>query len=550
MAQAPSFDIYNPTAYQAPEMPQVQQQPTPNALTSLAGTKPEVQPTISGGKSGNFAYIADSVMRGFSTGLAQAQIANAQKLQHQSQSLQASYNLAAKNLSDTVQSMNLSPEQMRELRAGKKPAGMSDDDFKRISDANAAVQGSWGAWTQWQGQHIEPQKGSKGKGKKGQPQQPEQGNPIQNVIRKVGDALRGNDPAAVSQAVYQFWVQNGPPVYSQLDTTLAQSAERAQRQKAESVTTDFNTQLATMKDNLLKEINSPTPSDPAQAKAREDKIKSMTEQIQQVDQAFSPYRKPNAAELELQDYDALLQSGRIPNSPGTNVPMSREEYHAYAQAHGREAGAPAKLTPFQKWTKENPNGTVEEYEKMLSKNRTANQMLGTWSIQEDSHGNPVLLNSKTGQTQQAPEGLHKSGYYAKQIAPLEAAKLNIQEYMDNGVFDGPGDLALQHEFFTATQPATGFRMTKVQQDILQNSRSWVGSAEAQARHAATGQWYTDDQRKQIAAAAAEAIANKEKSLEGTSGNAGKFEVTDPNGKVHTFDTQAQADAFKKLAKIK
>lgn len=155
----------------------------------------------------------------------------------------------------------------------------------------------------------------------------------------------------------------------------------------------------------------------------------------------------------------------------------------------------------------------------LSNKRLGDQManLGTWTIAEDGNGNTILYNSKTGQTRAAPTGLHKSGYYAKQIAPLEAAKLNINDYMTNGVFDGPGDLALQHEFFTATQPSTGFRMTKVQQDILQNSRSWLGSFQAKALHATTGQWFTNAQRKQIADAATAAISAKEKSLQGGNG---------------------------------
>lgn len=148
--------------------------------------------------------------------------------------------------------------------------------------------------------------------------------------------------------------------------------------------------------------------------------------------------------------------------------------------------------------------------------RLANTLnnLGTWTIAEDGNGGTVLYNSKTGQTKQAAPGLHKSGYFAKQIAPFQAAALNIKDYMDNGIFDGPGDLALQHEFFTATQPATGFRMTKVQQDILQDSRSWLDSWKAKALHATTGQWFTEKQRKQLADAAQQAIAAKIKVMEG------------------------------------
>lgn len=151
--------------------------------------------------------------------------------------------------------------------------------------------------------------------------------------------------------------------------------------------------------------------------------------------------------------------------------------------------------------------------------RLANTLgnMGTWTIAEDGNGNTTLYNSKTGQTKEAPAGLHKSGYFAKQIAPLEAAKLNISSYIDGNVFDGPGDLALQHEFFTATQPATGFRMTKVQQDILQSSQSWMNSIQGKLYHTLHGTWFSDEQRQQIAKAAQEAIENKKRALAGSAG---------------------------------
>ena len=176
--------------------------------------------------------------------------------------------------------------------------------------------------------------------------------------------------------------------------------------------------------------------------------------------------------------------------------------------------APKTSSPYLDWKVQNPDGTVEQYEAMLGRTRvnTAGGP-GSWTMAEGGDGGTVLYNSKTGETRQAPGGLHKSGYYAKNIAPLEAAKLNVQDYMSNGVFDGAGDLALQHAFFTATQPSSGFRMTKVQQDTLQFSRSWLGGVEARALHAQTGQWYTPEQRQQIAAAALSAIEDKEKSLQ-------------------------------------
>ena len=157
------------------------------------------------------------------------------------------------------------------------------------------------------------------------------------------------------------------------------------------------------------------------------------------------------------------------------------------------------------------NRSQERIERMHNAGSGA---IGTWSVQEDADGKPVLFNSKTGRTEDAPAGMHKSGYYAKQIAPLEAANNNIQDYIDGGVFTGPGDLDLQHQFFTATQPATGFRMTKVQQDILANSQSLLNKGKAALAHMTGGTIFSPEQRKQIAEEAQKAIAAKKKALSG------------------------------------
>jgi hypothetical protein len=138
--------------------------------------------------------------------------------------------------------------------------------------------------------------------------------------------------------------------------------------------------------------------------------------------------------------------------------------------------------------------------------------LGSWTVTEGDDGSPKLFNSKTREMVDAPAGMHKSGYYAKQVAPLEAATLNIKSYMDGGQFTGPGDLDLQHQYFTATQPATGFRMTKVQQDILANSQSFLNQLKAKRAHFGLGTLFSDEQRKQIAAEAQNAIEAKKQAL--------------------------------------
>ena len=52
------------------------------------------------------------------------------------------------------------------------------------------------------------------------------------------------------------------------------------------------------------------------------------------------------------------------------------------------------------------------------------------------------------------------------------------DYLTNGRFTGSGDEALQEKFFELAKPSVGFRMTQPQIDLLQNSRSWMNSAEA------------------------------------------------------------------------
>jgi hypothetical protein len=129
---------------------------------------------------------------------------------------------------------------------------------------------------------------------------------------------------------------------------------------------------------------------------------------------------------------------------------------------------------------------------------------GTWQLAEDKDGKPIFYNSKTGQQKDAG-GIQRSGAQEKKTAaeekefgPARAAQQYADDYLANGRFTGSGDEALQEKFFELAKPTTGFRMTQPQIDMLQNSRSWMNSAEAHLRHMATGTWFSDEQRKQIA----------------------------------------------------
>lgn len=127
---------------------------------------------------------------------------------------------------------------------------------------------------------------------------------------------------------------------------------------------------------------------------------------------------------------------------------------------------------------------------------------GTWSLQEDKDGNPVLFNSKTAETKDAT-GMQKSGTAAKAKAaqdkisePVDAAMSYAEDYAKRPP-TGSGDEALMEKYFELAKPSTGFRMTQPQIDMLNHAQSLMTGLEAKARHFTTGTYYTDKQRKEI-----------------------------------------------------
>jgi hypothetical protein len=179
--------------------------------------------------------------------------------------------------------------------------------------------------------------------------------------------------------------------------------------------------------------------------------------------------------------------------------------------------------------------------------------VGSWQLQEDEKGQPVLFNSKTGQTKAAPANLRAKGTFQKTLGPAEDAQNYANQYIDSKAYTGPGDEALMEKFFELARPSSGFRMTQAQVDMLKNAQSWKNSVAAIARHAYVGTWYSDDQRRQIVdtmnslAAAKLKGSGRQSGAQGGGGNG--LQVTDPRGHVHTFRDQASANAFKKAAGI-
>lgn len=83
--------------------------------------------------------------------------------------------------------------------------------------------------------------------------------------------------------------------------------------------------------------------------------------------------------------------------------------------------------------------------------------------------------------------------YQSKVDSAETAK----DYLASGAFTGSSDEALMLQFFNATKPETGFRLTKTEQKMLENARSWFGSWEAKYLHETKGTYFSEDQRKQI-----------------------------------------------------
>lgn len=136
---------------------------------------------------------------------------------------------------------------------------------------------------------------------------------------------------------------------------------------------------------------------------------------------------------------------------------------------------------------------------------------GTWSLQEDAQGHPVMFNSKTGQTQAAPANMSKPGTYEKRFGPARDAAQYADDYMQGGNFTGPGDEALMEKFFEVAKPSTGFKMTQSQQNMLMETRDAYQGIVARGKHllSPSAPYFDDTQRQHIVQTMHELAAAKE-----------------------------------------
>lgn len=117
----------------------------------------------------------------------------------------------------------------------------------------------------------------------------------------------------------------------------------------------------------------------------------------------------------------------------------------------------------------------------------------------DKQGNVITVQPKGPATSKFPEGgknIPQAGQESGKIQILDEAVKYATDY-DKAEHTGPGDEALLDRFLAAARRDSGVRQSQALVEMAIRARSWKDSVEAQARHALTGTWFSDDQRSKI-----------------------------------------------------
>lgn len=122
-----------------------------------------------------------------------------------------------------------------------------------------------------------------------------------------------------------------------------------------------------------------------------------------------------------------------------------------------------------------------------------------WSVPQ-SDGSFKVEQLKPGDT--IPKGAVSLSGQSTQNAKAGGADVKASldyanDYLASKAWTGPGDEALQDQFFNLAKPTTGFRMNQAQIDQLHNMASWMDSWRGKAYHAINGTWFAPEQRRQI-----------------------------------------------------
>ena len=298
---------------------------------------------------------------------------------------------------------------------------------------------------------------------------------------------------------------------------LQQHAIQMQQELATKTKTELEN-ISTQHDNLRGIMDPIVAADPAKqpqlwASAKQNILNDPNRATKYgvTDPSQIPdYQSPQQVEL----YDAALKGGKqsvedeLKAAQTFEATQRGKELQLQQQYGGTPAVEDARYTALKQ--QQNMGQTLSPQDQAFTQAYEQRKLLvpqykienrpgpqGTWSMVEGPQGQPLQMNTVTGEVRATPEGVQKVGTYARTTGPAQEAINYARSYVSGGKPTGPGDEGLMEKFFELAKPSTGFRMTQAQVDMLKNAQSWMGSFEAKARHATTGTWFSTTQRQQI-----------------------------------------------------
>jgi hypothetical protein len=551
MAQA-----YNPTALQ-PYEPYVPPEPAPPPPSPIAPQNPPFQFTgapIS--KGGAVAGVLDNIFRGYMNGKAQAAQNVANQFKAKTENLRSSHEQDVQRLQGL-------------MRAGVSP---DDPDFKK---AVSSEQGSWGSMMEWQDKMVNGPDGGKkkkGKGKDAQPLPPAAvlSNPASTQQEKA-EALHAVQVKAGSPISSEVKWYTSPEYQDQLkarqagnEADLQGEQNRLTKEKAQATYDKY----AGMSEDLFAKLPADRQQEFKNAKEilfprKNTGATRLYELPDGTKDWFVPGEQPDGAKASEKTPEpkpakinwagsgegrAMLDLVDHEGKTWTPDELAKGEGGAEIQALYKsglkiqdESRKAAKDKAGQWYAHANYSDTLQTRRAIRSLGLKASAAdIKEWSKRED------MAN--------AAEEIYQEASSVKVPTTTSDQKLLIQWVRSNnpassrlpdseikrGLAAGDYTTRAQNAWDQATH---GTLAPELHKDFLGDIRNSAQSNREEADKLKEDYGLDDDTLKAIA----EAQGGKGG---GKPGAGGKFDVTDPKGKVHHFDSQAQADDFKKLAGIK
>ena len=594
----PALPSLNPSdsPYQPLALPQV----APPAQHPLPEQDPN-QNIGAAGKAGAVAFMVDKVLRGATQGYDQARLQHAQQFNKKMTALSALQQQLGQQYKEAYNDVGSS-------RPGMTPERiLADPKVKQLRDQLRAVHQT----TLDSIQKYMPQLGTDGKpGKGGKGKGGQQPNLLQRMFGQEPDeALRAYAEAASKLGPTAFYQVATP---QQLQAMHEQRQGKAAEQTAQTTESGSAATKAQNEARRQQLLSQPAPTDPAAAKARQDEIDRLTTALtplsshmtademkrQDYQSLLNSGQAPKGADGQPLSYEAWAAyapaQGRAAAAP-PKTPMMKSgiwqghNVNAYYNLKDHvwmnsDGGQP--IPGFA------PAPTFAEtglYEPVLTYDLASGRLVsGTF-------------NRRTGETRAqaigttGPLSSSVASSIQKNIQPAVEADTRYKIMLDNSIDALMGDqqamvsLLMNHIGMTLGAQK-GTRVAKSIIDEAQASAPWTQRVYAAWGHwDASGDWVYDGYKtgtkltgrqihQMIGLAKERRVRQWQQAQEGAravgvdlaappldtslstarvgggtgagSGQSGQFDVTDPKGKVHHFETKDQADHFKKLAGIK